>query len=77
MLQDAVPFESEARRWGDEVYIGTPLEAGEEDAQPEVPPGIVAYWPPGRALCLFFGQQPYSPVNIVGLLDGNCIMPTT
>ncbi len=32
---------------------------------------MVAYWPPGKALCLFFGQQPYSPVNIVGQLDGD------
>jgi hypothetical protein len=31
----------------------------------------VAYWPPGKALCLFFGQTPYSPVNVVGTLDGD------
>jgi hypothetical protein len=31
----------------------------------------VAYWPPGKALCLFFGQQPYSPVNIAGRIDGD------
>ena len=71
MLRGSVPFESQARRWGKEVYFETPLEAGEEDAQAEVPPGTVAYWPPGKALCLFFGQQPYSPVNIVGQLDGD------
>ena len=71
MLRGSVPFESQARRWGEEVYFEKPVEAGEEDAQAEAPPGTVAYWPPGKALCLFFGQQPYSPVNIVGQLDGD------
>ena len=48
--------------------------AGVEDASPDqadVPAGTVAYWPPGKALCLFFGQRPYSPVNIVGQIEGD------
>lgn len=36
-----------------------------------VPSGAVGYWPPVRAICLFFGQQPVSPVNIVGVLEGD------
>lgn len=71
MVRDASPFDSLARRWGDEVYFECPVDAGEENAQAEVPPGTVAYWPPGKTLCLFFGQQPYSPVNIIGQLDGD------
>jgi hypothetical protein len=31
----------------------------------------VAYWSPGKALCLFFGQKPYSPVNVVGQIEGD------
>ena len=71
LIEGVIPFESTARLWGDEVYFEMPLEAGEENAQAEVPFGAVGYWPPGKALCLFFGQQPYSPVNIVGHLDGD------
>ena len=71
LIAEALPLESRAQRWGDEVYFATPIQAGEEDAQPEVPSGTVAYWPPGRALCLFFGQQPYSPVNVVGVLEAD------
>jgi hypothetical protein len=71
LLCDALPFESKAQRWGDEVYFQTPVETGEEDPQAEVPSGIVAYWPPGKALCLFFGQKPYSAVNVVGRLEGD------
>lgn len=71
LLWNALPLESEARRWGDEVYFETPVRSPEEDAQAQVSAGAVAYWPPGKALCLFFGQQPYSPVNMVGQLDGD------
>ena len=59
LIADALPFDSSARLWGDEVPQAT------------VESGAVAYWPPGKALCLFFGQQPYSPVNIVGRIAGD------
>ena len=71
LLGQALPFDSQAQRWGDEVYFTTVVEAGEEDPQEEVPSGIVAYWPPGKALCLFFGQKPYSAVNVVGQIEGD------
>jgi hypothetical protein len=70
-LWEALPVESQAQRWGDEVYLKTPVEAGEEDPQADVPSGAVAYWPPGKALCFFFGQKPYSPVNVVGEVEGD------
>jgi len=74
-ILDATPFESRASLWGDEVYFSTPAEVGEEDSQPTVEIGDVAYWPPGNALCLFFGPtpvsrpgeiRPASPVNVIG-----------
>lgn len=71
LFRDALPFEGQAQRWGDEVYFHIPVKAGEEDPQPEVPSGAVAYWPPGSALCLFFGQKPYSPVNVIGTIEGD------
>jgi hypothetical protein len=67
----ALPFEAEAQRWGDEVYFSIPVAAEEEKPRPDVPMGAVAYWPPGKALCLFFGQTPYSPVNVVGTIEGD------
>jgi len=70
-LWEALPIESRAQRWGDEVYFETPVVVGEEDPQADVPSGAVAYWPPGKALCLFFGQKPYSPVNVVGEIEGD------
>ena len=71
LLWDALPFDSRAQTWGDEVYFDCPVDTVEEDPQASVPSGTVAYWPPGPALCLFFGQTPASPVNVVGRLLGD------
>ena len=49
----------------------TPLKAPEQDPHAEVASGAIAYWPPGHAFCIFFGQEPYSPVNVLGALDGD------
>ena len=70
-LVAALPISSEAKVWGDEIYFDTPVAQGEEDAQAKVPSGTVAYWPVGKALCLLFGQTPYSPVNVAGTLNGD------
>ena len=71
LIQQALPFESRAQLWGDEVYFSIPVQADEEDPRANVDSGAVAYWPPGKALCLFFGRQPYSPVNLVGQIEGD------
>lgn len=76
----ALPLEAEASTWGDEIYFGIPVNAElEESAQDAVDLGDLAYWPPGSALCIFYGRtpvststeiRPASPVNIIGrLLD--------
>ena len=70
-LWDLLPLESAAQTWGSEVYFSVPLRCPLDDAQAAVPSGAVGYWPPGSALCLFFGQQPISPVNVIGVLEGD------
>jgi hypothetical protein len=69
-IWNALPITSGARIWGDEVYFPIPVDAEPQDAQEEVPSGTLAYWPPGKCFCIFFGQRPASPVNVVGELDG-------
>src|ERR1035437_5750321 len=73
-LWRALPLESPAQTWGDEVYFSVPVECGAEDPQATVATGAVGYWPPGKAVCLFFGQQPVSPVNLVGALTGDAVL---
>ena len=60
-LWEIFPPESRASLWGEEIYFPIPLSVeGEPDAWEEVEVGTVAYWPPGDALCLFFGPTPAS-----------------
>jgi len=56
----AFPIKARANRWGEEIYFSTPVDAEEENARVEVEIGSVAYWPPGKAVCIFFGPTPVS-----------------
>ena len=81
LLWDALPLESSASTWGDEIYFRIAVHADEEDdASDVVEMGAVAYWPPGQALCLFFGRTPASrvdeiraasAVNVLGAINGD------
>lgn len=84
MVWDALPITASASIWGDEIYFSIPVSADEDDtAQETVELGAIAYWPPGSALCLFFGPtpmsqgdeiRPASAVNVLGMIEGD---PTT
>jgi hypothetical protein len=71
-IWSSLPLHGKAERWGDEIYFEIPVKMGEENPQEKVEIGDVAYWPPGNALCIFFGPTPlskdeiipYSPVNV-------------
>ncbi|WP_297592895.1 cyclophilin-like family protein [Nitrosopumilus sp.] len=62
--------------WGEEIYTNaSPINVPEENAKSPVNLNDVAYWPTGKAICLFFGPTPIgkkgeitpaSPVNIIG-----------
>jgi hypothetical protein len=67
-------------RWGDEYYGSCGISVSQSaDAREETGVGELALWPPGNALCIFFGPTPASrgsepraasPVNPIGrLLD--------
>ena len=76
----ALPIEGRANTWGDEIYFTIHVEAAAESPKQTVEVGDVAYWPPGRALCLFFGPtpasrggeiRPASPVNVFARITGD------
>jgi hypothetical protein len=74
----ALPIEGRAALWKEEVYFETPVVMGEEKAKAKVQKGDLAYWPMGKALCIFYGEsQPYSPVNIIGKVTMNLEMFAT
>ncbi len=80
-LWKQLPITARVQTWGDEIYFSIPVAAAEApDATPTVEKGAVAYWPPGSALCLFWGPtpmsqgdeiRPASAVNVVGQIEGN------
>ena len=80
MIWDALPIEASGSTWGEEIYFGIPVVAGEEPGQEVVELGDLGYWPPGSAFCMFFGPtpmsrgaeiRPASPVTVVGRMSGD------
>lgn len=59
-LADALPVAADAAKWGDELYFDVPVGVPAENTREAVPVGAIAYWPPGDALCLFWGPTPAS-----------------
>ena len=56
-----LPLQARGNRWGDELYFSVPIAAPEDArAQAEVRVGDVAFWPPGNAICIFWGPTPAS-----------------
>lgn len=80
-ILETLPFESTVNTWGDEIYFTIPVTMQQEpDARAEVEIGELAYWPMGKAFCIFFGPTPvsrdekpraYSPVNVFGRVLGD------
>jgi len=80
-VYNALPIESRANTWGQEVYFDLPanvtLETGATDV---VDPGTICYWVQGKSLALPYGPTPVSEgdecrlvtaVNQLGKLEGD------
>ena len=76
-----LPITGTVNRWGGEIYFSIPVAAALElDARDVLVPGEIAFWPPGKALCIFFGTTPASrdnecraasEVNVFGMVTGD------
>lgn len=68
-IEEALPLEGVANRWGDEVYFTIPVSVEEApDARQDMSVGELGYWPAGAAFCIFFGLTPAS----IGSLPRAC-----
>jgi uncharacterized protein len=79
-IWDALPLEAKAATWGDEIYFDIGLALEPESPREVVEAGDLGYWPPGRAVCIFFGPtpmsrgdeiRPASAVNVFGRVVGD------
>jgi len=80
-LLAALPAQSHANTWGEEVYFEVPVDAAlEPGARQIVEPGTVCFWTQGNALALPYGRTPISQderpklanrCNVLGKLEGD------
>ncbi len=81
LVWQALPCQSSASTWGEEVYFEMPVRAElADDARQVVDPGTVCFWTGGNSLALPYGATPVSQgnecrlvteVNILGQIDGD------
>jgi hypothetical protein len=61
MISSSLPLIAEMSRWGDEYYGSVGIDIPEDGTERDIMEvGEIAYWPAGRALCIFFGRTPAS-----------------
>ncbi len=79
-LWAVLPLTARANTWGNEIYFSIGVTVDQENANDVVEKGVIAYWPPGQAFCIFFGPTPASrgeecraasPVNVLGRVIGD------
>lgn len=79
-LSSVFPIEASVNLWGDEIYFGVELFMDNEKPQETVEIGDLAYWPPGNAFCIFFGEtpasldgqiKPASAVTVIGRIESD------
>jgi hypothetical protein len=83
-IAEALPIETRPNEWGDEFYFEVPVEKDlDVTATTTVSVGDIGYWPPGKALAIFFGRTPMSTgpepvpaseVNLVGKITGDATL---
>ncbi|UCH12744.1 MAG: hypothetical protein JSW18_02030 [Candidatus Omnitrophota bacterium] len=71
-IYEKLPIEGITKLWQEEVYFETSLKLNYENKSSTSCKGDLSYWPPGQAICIFFGKSgPYSEVNHIGKIIQN------
>ena len=82
-IWSALPLSIAGNTWGDEIYFRIPVGAEVRDLNEVVELGDLAFWPPGNALCIFYGPTPTSRgdeiraasgVEVVGRITGDAAL---
>ena len=59
-IWSSLPLDSSVNTWGDDIYFSVQVDNELENSQEIVDLGDIGFWPPGNAICLFFGPTPIS-----------------
>ena len=79
-IWEVLPIRGRAKLWGQEIYFSIPLSLEPDGGHEVVNAGDLAYWPEGKAFCIFFGPtpisgkgeiRPFSAVNVFGRVVGD------
>jgi len=87
-IVERLPITTRPNEWGDEYHFEIPVKASlDKTATTKVKVGDIGYWPPGKAMAIFFGRTPMSSgsepvpasaVNLVGrILDDATLLAKT
>jgi hypothetical protein len=70
-----LPLEGRAALHPNEVFFEVPLTMGDEKAKNMADKGMLAYWPMGRGLCIYYEKtRPYSTINPTGRIMKNLLV---
>jgi hypothetical protein len=67
---DRLPVSVDLIAWGEELYGSIDADLGTDSPQPRIPAGGLAYTNRGNYFCIFFGQDPAWPVELLGTIEG-------
>ena len=70
LIYDALPFTSIVKRWGEEIYFETAINAElENNARAVVKFGEIAFWNGGSAIAIGYGKTPVTKGNEIRLIS--------
>ena len=70
LIYDALPFTSIVKKWGEEIYFETAINAElENNARAVVKFGEIAFWNGGSAIAIGYGKTPVSKGNEIRLIS--------
>ena len=66
-----LPYKVSLETWGGKLCGPIGINIGEENLDPDIPPGGIGYTSDGNCFCIFFGHKPAWPAEYIGQIKGD------